>query len=112
MLRKYFCMFVTAAATTVLFPFCILVQLLTLNGDTTGWITRHLWAPILIWAGGGKLEVFGSENVDRKRPTIYVSNHQSTIDIPCLYRAIAVNFRWVAKSQLQWVPFLGWYLAA
>jgi 1-acyl-sn-glycerol-3-phosphate acyltransferase len=112
MLRKYFCMFVAAVWSGVLFPFTLLVTLLTLSGDASGWITRFLWSPVLVWAGGGKLEVSGLENVDPRKPAIYLSNHQSTIDIPCLYMAVPVPFRWVAKRELKWVPFIGWYLAA
>jgi 1-acyl-sn-glycerol-3-phosphate acyltransferase len=65
---------------------------------------------VLLWAGGARLVVHGQENVDPKRPTIYVSNHQSTLDIPAHFVAVPVAFRYVAKSQLVWVPFIGWYL--
>ena len=51
-------------------------------------MARNGWSPILLWAGGAKLVVEGGENVDPSRPTIYLSNHQSTIDIPVLFRAI------------------------
>src|SRR5688572_14442972 len=74
------------------------------------WWAREAWSPVLLWAGGAKLVVHGREHVDPSRPTIYVSNHQSTIDIPSLFMAIPVDLRYVAKKQLQWVPFLGWYL--
>jgi 1-acyl-sn-glycerol-3-phosphate acyltransferase len=39
-----------------------------------------------------------------------VSNHQSTLDIPAMFIAVPVNFRYVAKKQLKYVPVLGWYL--
>lgn len=39
-----------------------------------------------------------------------MSNRQSTIDIPVLFVAIPVPFRFAAKKALQYVPFLGWYL--
>jgi len=108
--RNLFCMFVAAAWTTILFPFTCLAMLLTWDAGTSLWFVRHLWSPVLLWAGGAKLVVQGRENVDPKRPTIYVSNHQSTIDIPCLFIAVPVNLRYVAKMQLKYVPFLGWYM--
>ncbi|ADO71557.1 lysophospholipid acyltransferase family protein [Stigmatella aurantiaca] len=107
MARKLFCMFVAAFWTAFLFPFAVLASFIR-GGDS--WVTRHLWSPVLVWAGGGQMVVHGLENVDPKRPTIYVSNHQSTLDIPVLFMAVPVNFRYVAKSQLAWVPFIGWYL--
>ncbi|SET02917.1 lysophospholipid acyltransferase family protein [Stigmatella erecta] len=105
--RKLFCMFVAAVWTALIFPLAVLASVV-LGGDI--WVCRHIWSPVLVWAGGGKIVVHGMENVDPKRPTIYVSNHQSTLDIPVLFMAVPVNFRYVAKSQLAWVPFIGWYL--
>ena len=109
MARKLFCMFIAGAWTMFLFPFTLLT-ILFLGGDATVWICRHLWAPVLLWAGGARLVVHGQENVDPKRPTIYVANHQSTLDIPAHFVAVPVPFRYVAKSQLRWVPAIGWYL--
>jgi 1-acyl-sn-glycerol-3-phosphate acyltransferase len=110
MLRNLFCMFVAAAWTTILFPLTCVAMLVTLNPLASLWICRHLWSPVLLWAGGARLVVEGREHADPARPTLYVSNHQSTIDIPVLFMAIPVNVRFVAKKQLGWVPFLGWYL--
>ncbi len=110
-MRKLFCIFVAAVWTLVCFPLAILAMVLTLNPANSVWVARELWSPVLLWAGGAKLEVLGKENVDPKRPTIYVANHQSTIDIPAHFLAVPVPFRYVAKSQLKWVPLIGWYLA-
>ncbi|MFP2933244.1 lysophospholipid acyltransferase family protein [Pyxidicoccus sp. 3LG] len=110
-MRKLFCIFVAGAWTLVSFPLAILAMVLTLNPANSVWVARRIWSPVLLWAGGGKLEVIGAENVDPKRPTIYVGNHQSTIDIPAHFMAVPVPFRYVAKSQLKWVPLIGWYLA-
>lgn len=102
-------MFIAGAWTAVLFPLAALTALV-LGGDSSVWIARHLWSPVLLWAGGARLVVHGQENVDPQRPTIYVSNHQSTLDIPAHFVTVPVAFRYVAKSQLGWVPFIGWYL--
>jgi 1-acyl-sn-glycerol-3-phosphate acyltransferase len=107
--RKIFCMFIAGVWTAILFPLTLVTALL-ISGDATVWICRELWSPVLLWAGGAQLVVHGQENVDPKRPTIYVANHQSTLDIPALFLAVPVNFRYVAKSQLKWVPFVGVYL--
>lgn len=110
--RKLFCMFVAAVWTGILFPLTVLTVILTFGGDASVWICRRLWSPVLLWAGGARMVIHGQENVDPKRPTIYVANHQSTLDIPALFVAVPVPFRYVAKSQLLWVPFIGVYLWA
>ncbi len=110
MLRNLLCMVVTAVSTAVFFPMTLLAALFTLNTDSTLWVVRRLWSPILVATGGAKLIVTGQENVDPKRPTIYVSNHQSTLDIPIHFMAVPVPFRFVAKHQLKYVPLIGWYL--
>jgi 1-acyl-sn-glycerol-3-phosphate acyltransferase len=55
--------------------------------------------------------VSGLDQLDPKRPYIFISNHQSTIDIPALFVALRdYDVRFVAKKALQYVPFLGWYM--
>ena len=110
-MRKLFCIVVAAVWSLISFVLAVLAMVLTLNPANSVWVARRIWSPVLLWAGGAKLEVIGGENVDPNRPTIYVANHQSTIDIPAHFMAVPVPFRYVAKSQLKWVPFIGWYLA-
>ncbi|WP_338865911.1 lysophospholipid acyltransferase family protein [Myxococcus stipitatus] len=110
-MRKLFCIVIAGVWTFVCFFLTILTMLLTFSASRGLWVVRELWSPVLVWAGGGKLEVVGQENVDPNRPTIYVGNHQSTIDIPAHFMAVPVPFRYVAKEQLKWVPLIGWYLA-
>ncbi|OJT21680.1 1-acyl-sn-glycerol-3-phosphate acyltransferase [Archangium sp. Cb G35] len=110
MLRNLLCMVVAVVATAIFFPVTVLVALITLDPGATVWVCRRLWSPILIATGGAKVVVTGQENVDPKRPAIYVSNHQSTLDIPIHFVTVPVNFRYVAKHQLKYVPLIGWYL--
>lgn len=87
------------------------VTLLTLNRSTALKMARHCWAPFLIRAAGArfKLEPLPT-NIDWSAPHIFVMNHQSMIDIPCAFASLPTNIRFVAKSQLKWVPFIGWYV--
>lgn len=108
MLRNFFCMGITAVWSGILCPFAILAGLLRRDTGATVRFVRKYWAPVLLWAGGAELVIHGREHVDPKRPTLYVCNHQSTIDIPALMVALPVDVRFVAKSQLRWAPFIGW----
>ena len=48
--------------------------------------------------------------LERNRPYVFVANHQSLVDIIVLYH-VGHQFKWVAKSSLFRVPFLGWTLS-
>jgi 1-acyl-sn-glycerol-3-phosphate acyltransferase len=109
-LRNLFCIVVVVAWLGLMFPLACLLMLITWNADTSIWVARRLFAPVVLWAGGAKVVVSGLQHVDPSRPTIYVSNHQSTSDIPVLMVALPVNVRFVAKKQLQWIPIVGLYL--
>jgi 1-acyl-sn-glycerol-3-phosphate acyltransferase len=110
MIRNLFCIAVTAIWLALMFPLACLAMVVTLNADNSMWVARRLFAPVVLWAGGARLMVQGRYNVDPSRPTVYVSNHQSTADIPALLAALPVNVRFVAKEQLRWVPIVGWFL--
>jgi 1-acyl-sn-glycerol-3-phosphate acyltransferase len=53
------------------------------------------------------IAVQGRENVHKGRSYIIVANHQSMGDIIVLY-FLRINFKWIAKSSIFKVPFLGW----
>lgn len=50
---------------------------------------------------------FGLENIDSSKPYVIVINHCSMFDIPYLYFAKGLNFRWVAKKELAKTPLFG-----
>lgn len=111
MIRNLWCIFIAGAWTSLMFPFAVLSMLVKWNASASMYVVQRLWSPVLLWAGGAKLEVSGLENIDASKPAIYVSNHQSTIDIPALFMALPVDLRFVAKKSLQYVPLMGWYMS-
>lgn len=56
-----------------------------------------------------RVTITGEENIKKGQAYVIVGNHQSSLDIPLLYR-IPIQFRWVAKAELYRVPFVGWNL--
>jgi 1-acyl-sn-glycerol-3-phosphate acyltransferase len=55
-----------------------------------------------------RLEVRGADAVPRDRPLVYMSNHQSHLDIPVLYATMpSPTVRMVAKAELFKVPVWG-----
>jgi len=110
MLRSFLCLLAIAIVTSVLLPFATLAILVTWDTRGATWFARRLWAPAMLWMAGTRVVVEGREHIDPTLPTLFASNHQSSIDIPVLFVALPVNLRFIAKEQLRWVPLIGWYL--
>jgi 1-acyl-sn-glycerol-3-phosphate acyltransferase len=75
-------------------------------------MASRYWAPGLLLGAGARLRIEGLEHVDWSRPHVFVANHQSTIDVCALFRAIPVPLRFMLKQELAGVPFVGWYARA
>lgn len=73
-------------------------------------MARTWWAPGLFWCGAQRFELTGTEHCPQG-PAVYLSNHQGIPDIPMIY-CLPRTLRFVAKSAIKWVPFLGWYMLA
>lgn len=48
----------------------------------------------------------GLEHIDQSKSYVMVINHNSGFDIFAAYK-IPLNFRWVSKKEVFWVPFMG-----
>jgi 1-acyl-sn-glycerol-3-phosphate acyltransferase len=67
-----------------------------------------LWgAHYLAWAPYAGVHVTGRERARQAGACIFVSNHQSMVDILAVF-AIRLPFLWVSKVENFYVPFLGW----
>ena len=59
--------------------------------------------------GTGACVIFhGIDNAYRHSPCIFISNHQSVVDIWAMFTFIPPETRFVAKQELFRLPFLGW----
>jgi 1-acyl-sn-glycerol-3-phosphate acyltransferase len=96
--------------TAVWISAAFVMTLLTLNRSIALVMARRIWAPFLIWFSGARFKPDPLPDIDWKSPHIFVMNHQSMIDIPCAFAALPANIRFVAKDQLKYIPFLGWYI--
>jgi 1-acyl-sn-glycerol-3-phosphate acyltransferase len=68
------------------------------------------WARSLLFMGGIRVTVEGLEKIDPKGRYVFASNHLSYVDTPVVFSRIPVQFRFLAKSGLFQIPFLGWHL--
>lgn len=53
-----------------------------------------------------RLRVEGRGKIDRSRPYVIVTNHQSMLDIPLMY-VLPLNFKWVSKKEVKKMPIFG-----
>lgn len=77
------------------------------SGEGVIWIGRR-WIRWILAGVGVRVECVGAENVDRARPQVFMSNHQSVFDIAAIIVSIPVSFRFVAKKEVMKLPFVGW----
>lgn len=56
-----------------------------------------------------KIQVSGREKIDRSKPYVIVTNHQSMLDVPLMY-VLPLNFKWVSKREVMKFPIFGWVL--
>jgi 1-acyl-sn-glycerol-3-phosphate acyltransferase len=80
------------------------------SGEAVVWIGRR-WVSWIFRTCGVRVVAEGLENVDRTQAYVFMSNHQSVLDIGALVLTLPVSWRFVAKRELTYVPFFGWALA-
>lgn len=71
----------------------------------------RLWGWLILKVNGVKVQVLGLEYIDKKKPSIYMCNHQGTFDIFTLLAYLPLQFRWVAKVGIFRIPILGWAMS-
>ena len=84
---------------------CILI------GPSRMWtLMARPWGRGTLFLLGVKLQIEGAENL--RGPAVFVSNHQSLIDVVFMPAILPKTVRFVAKRELLLIPFWGWAFAA
>jgi 1-acyl-sn-glycerol-3-phosphate acyltransferase len=76
---------------------------------TTFYVTKW-WGKILMAGMGIFVRARGTEKLDKKQTYVLVSNHLSMVDIPVCMGSCPVLFSFLAKKEVDKIPFVG-YLA-
>ena len=90
--------------------FCVwglLISLFDKNGRKIHFYAAVPWARVILRVCGVNVRVKGQENVDARVPRIYMTNHQSAIDIFALLAFLPVDFKFIMKQELMKIPLLG-----
>ena len=98
--------------TSVGIVVALLLRLLTGSARLPLRMAARVWSPVLFACAGITVAIEGAERIDWSRPRMLVANHQSYIDICALFAAVPLPLRFVMKSELGKVPFLGQYARA
>ena len=106
-----FAVVVTVLDTIVIGGLGTLVGRIPPRGDWTRRLSR-LWARIILWSAFVRVKVEGVARVPADGPVVFMSNHESWLDIPVLLLAVPGQVRFLAKSSLFSIPFLGWAMRA
>jgi 1-acyl-sn-glycerol-3-phosphate acyltransferase len=81
------------------------------SGAAVIWVAQN-WLRWVMRSCGIRVVAVGLENIDPQRSCILMSNHQSVFDIAALVDTLPIQWKFVAKRELLWIPFFGWALAA
>lgn len=87
-----------------------ILGLLDRSGNAVMWVGRN-WIAWVLAGCGIRVVPEGVDELDPSQPAVFMSNHQSVIDIAALVQTIPFDFRFVAKRELTRIPFFGWSLA-
>ncbi|MFM7727269.1 MAG: 1-acyl-sn-glycerol-3-phosphate acyltransferase, partial [Flavobacteriales bacterium] len=80
----------------------IVLMLVTFNGQWVHYFEgRYFFSPVILFLARVQLKVTGLENLDLEKPSIYVSNHVSHLDVVCIAKAIPIGLFYIAKKELK-----------
>jgi len=109
-------LYIWAFIVITIFPLFLLyfvIWILVFPFDRKKMIAHYftvLWTRVYLTINPGwRIRVENREMIDRAKPYILVSNHQSIIDIALLLQ-LRINFRWISKMELARFPFVGWVI--
>jgi 1-acyl-sn-glycerol-3-phosphate acyltransferase len=110
-LRGLWVLFVVIGSTAVLASAAVVVELLR-PGRNLSFKIGQIWSGVNLAAAGCRVRYEGHEDLDRYPPCVFVSNHQSNLDVWALARILPVTTRIVAKQSLFRIPIFGSALRA
>ncbi|MBI5483300.1 MAG: 1-acyl-sn-glycerol-3-phosphate acyltransferase [Deltaproteobacteria bacterium] len=105
MLRAYLYLAVFIPLTFLFSVSSFISTLFDGSGRAYAWHAR-LWGRLALGLAGVKVSLGGAEHIP-DGPVIFMSNHQSSFDIPALLAAMPRRIHWIAKKELFDIPVFG-----
>jgi 1-acyl-sn-glycerol-3-phosphate acyltransferase len=72
----------------------------------------RLWSRLVLRTYRATVVTNRGPDMPEGRPVVFMSNHQSLLDVPALLVSLPRNCRFVAKQELSRIPIFGWALRA
>jgi 1-acyl-sn-glycerol-3-phosphate acyltransferase len=68
----------------------------------------RIWSRHVLAMGGVGVKVVGADKLNDSERYVFMSNHQSALDIPIIYVGLSEQISFIAKKELFMIPFFGW----
>ena len=108
--RTVFWLIPTIAIYTIVLGFLSVTSSLFDRRGHLGHACARAWSWLILATTGVDVTVQGLERLVRGKTYVFVANHQSIYDIPCLFWNIPFQLRIIAKESLGRFPVLGPHL--
>lgn len=95
--------------TIVMASLSLLLSLYDPLGRKQHWCARR-WCQMIARTAGVRVRVHGAQHIEPGRSYVFLSTHQSYMDIPAMLGYLPAQLRIAAKKVLFRIPFMGWHL--
>lgn len=95
--------------TIVMGSLSLLLSLYDPEGKRQHWCARR-WCQMIARTAGVRVRVHGAHHIQPGVSYVFLSTHQSYMDIPAMLGYLPAQLRIAAKKVLFRIPFMGWHL--
>jgi 1-acyl-sn-glycerol-3-phosphate acyltransferase len=95
--------------TVIMGSLSLTLSLYDPGGRRQHWCARN-WCRMIARTVGARVRVYGVENIEPDTSYVFLSTHQSYMDIPAMLGYLPAQLRIAAKKILFRIPFMGWHL--
>jgi 1-acyl-sn-glycerol-3-phosphate acyltransferase len=96
--------------TAVMGSLSLLLSVRDPEGRRQHWCAST-WSRMIVRTVGARVRVHGAERLRRGGSYVFLSTHQSYMDIPVMLGYIPAQLRIAAKREVFKIPFLGWHMS-
>ncbi len=95
--------------TVLMATLSLLLSLFDAGGRLQNWCART-WSRMIVATVGVSVRVHGAEHLRPGVSYVFLSTHQSWMDIPVMLGYLPAQLRIAAKREVFRIPFLGWHM--
>ena len=108
-LRSLFAIPLIHLYTIVMGTLSLAVSFFDPEGRRQHWCAQ-VWARMIARTAGARVRVHGAEHLRPGASYVFLSTHQSWMDIPVMLGYLPSQLRIAAKKEVFRIPFLGWHM--